>query len=483
VGSTFTLYLPQTYTPPAFAANIDTRAEDPSLPAIAHHATTTNLDVILPAPRGTLPPVIETVTIDDDRSSIQVGDRVLLIVEDDVTFARILVDLAHERKLKAVVALRGATAIALAREFRPGAVTLDIALPDMAGWTILDRLKHDPETRHIPVHIISGDDNRRLGLALGAMTFLEKTLTKDTLSEAFAAIRRSLEPRARRILVISANEDNLRSAVELLDGPDVQVRAAGSGSEALAFTNEEYFDCIVIDLEVPDESAMKVIEDIHRQIGPQLTPCIVYGTRALKEEEYIELRWAARSGLVRFAPTAERLLDETTLMSHRNESGLSEKQRTMLAKLRQTDATLAGRKVLVVDDDLRNIFALTSVLEHHDLEVIHAENGRMGIELLQRTPDVDVVLMDIMMPEMDGYQTMRAIRQISRFRTLPIIALTAKAMKGDRDKCIQAGASDYVTKPVDLEQLFSVMRVWVSNPGQPIPASTTGQSGPAGAGE
>jgi CheY-like chemotaxis protein len=283
--------------------------------------------------------------------------------------------------------------------------------------------------------------------------------------------------RTRKILLVSGDRKTTTDALELLDGPDVEIRTAANGSEALSITGEDYFDCVVVDLQVPGETAMKVIEDIHRRMAPQTVPCVVYGSRALTEEEYIELRWSARSGVVRFAPTTERLLDETTLMSHRNEAALTDQQKEILAKLRERDATLAGKKVLVVDDDLRNIFALTSVLEHHDLEVVHAENGRAGIEQLQRTPDVDVVLMDIMMPEMDGYQTMRAIRKIPRFRTLPIIALTAKAMKGDRDKCIEAGASDYVTKPVDLEQLFSVMRVWVSNPGVTNPAALAGSAG------
>jgi signal transduction histidine kinase/DNA-binding response OmpR family regulator/HAMP domain-containing protein len=465
-GSTFTLYLPQTYSAPAFAPRDEAHDEESMQTAamVATAEATANLDVILPTPRTTAPAVIETVTMDDDRNSIQPGDAVILIVEDDVTFARILVDHAHERHLKALVALRGSTALSLAREFKPGAVTLDIALPDMVGWTILDRLKHDPDTRHIPVHIISGDENRRMGLALGAMTFLEKTITKGSMAETFTVIEHSLETRTPKMLFVSSDEDSIREVLGLLSGPDVEIRTVRTGSEALALTAETYFDCVIVDLQVPDESAMRIVDEIHRQTQPMSMPCVVYGSRALTDEEHIELRWAARSGRVRFAPSLERLLDESTLMSHRNESGLSQPQKEILTKLRQTDATLAGKKVLVVDDDLRNIFALTSVLEHHDLEVVHAENGRMGIEQLQRTPDVDVVLMDIMMPEMDGYQTMRAIRKLPRFKTLPIIALTAKAMKGDRDKCIEAGASDYVTKPVDLEQLFSVMRVWVSNP-------------------
>jgi CheY-like chemotaxis protein len=295
------------------------------------------------------------------------------------------------------------------------------------------------------------------------MTFLEKTTSRDSLADTFRTIEHSIEPRTRKLLLVSSDIDTMHQVLNLLEGPDVEIQTVATGREALGITFSDYLDCVIIDLQVPGDSAMKVIEEIHRQTAPQMVPCIIFGTRPLTEQEDIELRWAARSGAVRYAATPERLLDESTLMSHRDEKGLSDKQREMLTALRQTDSTLAGKKVLVVDDDLRNIFALTSVLEHHDLEVVHAENGRTGIEQLQRTPDVDVVLMDIMMPEMDGYQTMRAIRKIERFRTLPIIALTAKAMKGDRDKCIEAGASDYVTKPVDLEQLFSVMRVWVSS--------------------
>jgi signal transduction histidine kinase/DNA-binding response OmpR family regulator len=461
-GSTFTLYLPQTYSTPAFApVPSEPEAHDME---IAAPEPVANLDVILPTPRTSVPAVIETVTMEDDRNNIHPGDPVLLIVEDDVTFARILLDLAHERNIKALVALRGSTALALAREFHPGAITLDIVLPDVAGWTILDRLKHDPETRHIPVHVISGDENRRRGLALGAMTWLEKTLSQDSLKDAFAAIQHSIVPRRRKLLLVSGSDANTVRATELLKGDDIAIRAAQSGAEAQQILAEERVDCVIIDVQVPEESAMKILEDIQRHASSPVPPCILYGTRPLTEEEHIELRWAARSGGARYAPNPERLLDESTLLSHRNEQLLSDEQKEILRKLRQTDAVLAGKKVLVVDDDLRNIFALTSVLEHHDLQVIHAENGRAGIELLDKTPGVDVVLMDIMMPEMDGYQTMRAIRGIPRFRTLPIIALTAKAMKGDRDKCIEAGASDYVTKPVDLEHLFSVMRVWVANP-------------------
>jgi CheY-like chemotaxis protein len=361
-----------------------------------------------------------------------------------------------------LVALRGSTALSLAKDFKPGAITLDIALPDMAGWTILDQLKHDPATRHIPVHIISGDENRRRGLALGAMTYLEKSLTKDSLAEAFETIHHSVERRVKTLLMVVPQEDRQKQLTELLEGPDIEIRSVPTGAEAMEIIKQNNLDCIVLDAEIRDVRFTHVLDEIHKQAKPHPVPTIVYGTGNLSYEEELELKAATRVGVVKYAQTGERLLDETALLMHRVESALSEIQRQMLQRVRAVDSTLAGKKALVVDDDLRNIFALTSILEHHDLNVIHAENGRAGIDLLKKTPDVDIVLMDIMMPEMDGYETMRAIRQIPQFRSLPIIALTAKAMKGDRDKCIEAGASDYVTKPVDLEQLFSVLRVWVA---------------------
>jgi CheY-like chemotaxis protein len=386
---------------------------------------------------------------------------VLLIVEDDVTFARILVDMAHDRGIRALVALRGATALPLAREFNPGAITLDITLPDMAGWTILDRLKHDPATRHVPVHVITGDEDRRRGLALGAMTYLEKSVTKDALNEAFDTIHRSLQRRLRKLLLVTADNGRLGEWVDCLRGPDVEIVSVASGGEALAVAKDRYLDGIALDCHVEDISAIQLVEEIQAVISPQTPPVVICGPAPGGVDFEGEIRRLARQSTIRHAESLDRLLEETTLFLHRAETGLSDTQREILSALRHNDSTLAGKKVLVVDDDVRNIFALTTVLEQHNLQVVHAENGRAGIEVLLSTRDVDGVLMDIMMPEMDGYETMRAIRQIAEFRALPIIAVTAKAMKGDRAKCIEAGASDYITKPVDLDQLYSVLRVWL----------------------
>ena len=464
VGSTFTLYVPQIY-----ASAMPARMEAPRL------STAARLEIDTPRlaqSEGTLFPdlamtLVEDLVVEDDRNTIQLGDPVLLIIEDDVTFARILVGMAHAKGLKAIVALRGVTALALAREFKPGAVTLDISLPDMVGWTILDRLKHDPLYRHIPVHIISGDENLRRGLALGAMTYLKKAAAQDTLAEAFSKIESSMQKRIKKLLLVLGDSADQQEVEAAIGGADLEISVVFAGGEALAMIGQQYFDGIAVDMSLPDISATRFVEEMHSNVVPQTPPTILFGGNLDGEGNPASL---SQSGVVRYAPSLDHLLDETVLLLHREEAALSQQQRDVLADLRRSDAALAGRKVLVIDDDLRNIFALTSLLEHHDIEVLHAENGRAGIELLMQTPDVDVILMDVMMPEMDGYETTQAIRKIPAFQTLPIIALTAKAMKGDRNKCLEAGASDYVTKPVDLDQLFSVMRVWISRRYENLPS-------------
>jgi len=451
-GSTFTLYLPQTYVAQAGTGKTETRAmsnENPWQTIIIAEAVAVTED------SG------HDIEIDDDRHLIHPGDAVLLIVEDDVTFARILVDLAHDRGIRALVALRGATALPLAREFNPGAITLDITLPDMAGWTILDRLKHDPATRHIPVHVITGDEDRRRGLALGAMTYLEKSVTKDLLNAAFDNIHHSLQRRTKKLLLVAADDNRRTAWIECLNGPDIEIFAVSSAGEALAVTKNRYLDGIALDHVLEGISPFHLVEELQNDVTVQTPPMVICGPVPIGIDMVSEVRRLARQSVVRYAESTERLLEETTFFLHRADADLSESQRELLNSLRRSDSTLAGKKVLVVDDDVRNIFALTTVLEQHNLQVVHAENGRAGIEVLLNTPDVDGVLMDIMMPEMDGYETTRAVRQIAEFRNLPIIAVTAKAMKGDRAKCIEAGASDYITKPVDLEQLFSVLRVWL----------------------
>jgi signal transduction histidine kinase/CheY-like chemotaxis protein len=462
VGSTFTLYLPQTYIAPLQVPKSEALQTTPVMLEQAAVAPAAEVDMILTSPSLTNEELVEDLVIDDDRNMIQPGDSPLLIVEDDITFARILVDMAHDRGLKTLVALRGSTAISLAREYKPGAITLDINLPDTAGWTILDRLKHDPATRHIPVHIISGDEDRRRGLALGAMTYLEKSVTNDSLSEAFATIEHSAVPRIKKLLLVCPDQVEVRAMSHMLAAPDVELIEASTGLEALAVVKQQYLDGIVIHLLTEDPGALDLAEEMQLEISSYAPPLIIFGARMLTAIEELDFSRLSRTSVLKKAHTMEDLLDESVLLLHRDESELSLEQRRILQRLRETDAALIGKTVLVVDDDVRNIFALTSLLEDHKLRVLHAENGHAGIDLLNANPQIDLVLMDIMMPGMDGYETTRAIRQNSHFRSLPIIALTAKAMKGDRAKCLEAGASDYITKPVDLEQLFSVLRVWIS---------------------
>jgi CheY-like chemotaxis protein len=403
----------------------------------------------------------DRVEASDDRHQIESGDRVVLIVEDDPTFAEILLDLAHEKEFKGIIATRGDSALSLARKYTPDAITLDIKLPDRDGWTVLDRLKHDPQTSHIPVHIISGVEQRSRALRLGALTHLQKPLTRTELAAAFDNISDFTQRGVRRLLVVEDDDAQRMGIVDLIGNGDVITTAVPTGAEALGALNAEQFDCMVLDLKLPDMTGFELIEKIQTELGKQDLPIIVYTGKELTEKEETQLRRVADAIIVKEASSPERLLAETALFLHRVEANLPEQKRRMLEQLHRRDPVLAHKKVLIVDDDVRNIFALTSALESHDMDVVHAENGKDALKLLSENADIDVVLMDIMMPEMDGYETTAAIRQIEGFENLPIIALTAKAMKADREKCIQAGASDYISKPLDVDQLLSLLRVWL----------------------
>ncbi len=321
------------------------------------------------------------------------------------------------------------------------------------------------------MHVITGDENRRRGLALGAMTYLEKSVTKDNLTAAFDTIHGSLDRRTRKLLLVSESESRGTDWKAQLGGPDVEISVVTSGGEALAVVQHRYLDGIVIDAALEALRPVQLVEEIQKELGAQTPPVMICGPATRDRNVETEVRNLGRYSVVRYVDSLEHLLEETVLFLHRAEHDLTDAQRDILRNIHRADSRLAGKRVLVVDDDVRNIFALTTVLEQHGLHVVHAENGRAGIEILSQTPDIDGVLMDIMMPEMDGYETMRAIRQIPEFRHLPIIAVTAKAMKGDRAKCIEAGASDYITKPVDLDQLFSVLRVWMIASHQHVPVA------------
>ncbi|MDZ8136756.1 MAG: response regulator [Nostoc sp. DedQUE04] len=463
-GSTFTLYLPkqqekhgQNITTPILEPTTPSRTASTikELPMVENRPTTVDISPsvkVLPSLPHDIP---------DDREIIQPGDRILLIIEDDDKFARILLDMARQQGFKTIVALQSKQGLALAEQFKPNAIMLDIHMPEMDGWTVLDRLKHKPDTRHIPVHILSVDERQQRGLQLGAITYLQKPVSPEALTQVLTEIKGFIERQVRNLLIVEDDPVQAQSIIELIGNGDVQSTAVGTGAEALSILRSHHFDCMVLDLGLPDMSGFALIEQI--KLEPKLLklPIIVYTGKELSRQEETQLRGLAETIIIKNVRSPERLLDETALFLHRVQANLPTPKRQMLEQLHQTDPVLANRKILIVDDDLRNIFALTSFLESYQMQVLFAENGRDGIERLQANPEINIVLMDIMMPEMDGYETTRAIRQQQQFRLLPIIALTAKAMPGDKEKCIEAGASDYITKPVDTEQLLSLLRVWL----------------------
>jgi CheY-like chemotaxis protein len=397
----------------------------------------------------------------DDRLAIQPGDRVLLAIEDDETFGRELLGLARERGFRGVVAQTGMVGLELAKSLGPDAITLDLKLPDMEGWVVLDQLKHDPVTRHIPVHLISALEEERRALECGAIAYLQKTPEREGLEEAMTRIENFLEHRVKRLLVVEDDETQRKAIVELIGNNDVTTTPVDSAEGALAALEAGPYDCIVLDLRLPGMSGVELINKIRERAAWRRTPIIVYTGKDLSRDEEAELSRLAETIIVKDVRSPERLLDETALFLHRVESKLPPQKREMLRRLTETDPALVGRKALLVDDDGRNLFAITTVLEQHSMRVIYADNGREAIEKLSADPEVEIVLMDMMMPEMDGYEAMRRIRAMPKYATLPMIALTAKAMKGDREKCIEAGASDYITKPIDPDQLVSLLRVWL----------------------
>ncbi|MES2764974.1 MAG: HAMP domain-containing protein [Bacteroidota bacterium] len=397
----------------------------------------------------------------DDRNDINPGDGVVLIVEDDQNFAGILMDTAHDKGFKVILALDGESALTAARGYKPSAITLDLMLPDIDGWTVLDRLKMDPETQHIPVHIISAEDSKQVGLKRGAFSYLEKPLTKKALQDAFAKIGDFLQSPSRRLLIVEDDTAEQERMIELIGSDDVDIKAVGTGGEALKLLKKEVFNCIVIDLKLPDMDGLDLIEQIQKNPKHTDVPIIVYTAKDLNKEEEAQLNKMAKSLILKDIKSPVRLLHETSLFLHRVASHMPEEKRDIIKQLYKNDEPLKEKKVLIVDDDVRNIFALTSILERHNMDILTAENGKQAIETLQKNTDVDIVLMDIMMPEMDGYEAMQEIRKLANYKSVPIIALTAKAMKGDREKCVEAGASDYISKPVNTEQLLSLLRVWL----------------------
>ncbi len=447
-GSTFTLYLPIKYVGPS--ASLQAGAAAAATTPMPQHQSGFHI-----APERTVEP------IPDDRMDVQAGDAILLIVEDDPHYARILVDLARDKGFKALLAMRGDDALNLAKQYQPTAVSLDVFLPDMLGWNVLSQLKQNPLTRHIPVQIVSLDEDRQHGLARGAFAFVNKPTSREGIDEALSRIKEFAEPRKKRLLIVEDNAVEQMSIRELLGHDDIEIFNAATGADALNALQENPADCVVLDLRLPDMSGFEVLERMRADSGLADIPVVVFTGRELSAEEDAQLHTMARSIVVKGVELPERLLNETALFLHRVITDLPPEKQHMLERLNSSDEDLVGRTVLLVDDDPRNIFALSSALERRGMNVLTATTGAEAIEIIEETPALAIVLMDIMMPEMDGYQTIERIRQNRAYRRLPIIALTAKAMKGDREKCLQAGASDYLAKPVNTEQLLSALRMWL----------------------
>lgn len=473
VGSTFTLFLPDNHEEAELAEEKATQeaAVSSEIPQAMVHdikpVRTPQQSILASDPEGSrvdeLSPArsAELTRIEDDVNTIAEGDKTLLIIEDDVKFAHILMDMARGRGFKALVALQGDTGLEMARQYLPDAIILDIQLPVMDGWTILGELKSSSVTRHIPVHVITVVDDMKQGLMMGAIAYLKKPSSKDSLDKAFSHIESYMENQLKRLLIVEDDEIQRKAIIELIGHDDVAITAVSTGQEALNELHSQRYDCMVLDLMLTDMTGFELLDQIRDDEYLNDLPIIIYTGKELDSKEELKLRKYAESIIIKDVKSPERLLDETTLFLHRVEANLPEDKRRILQKLHNKETLFEGKKILLVDDDIRNVFALSSVLEGYRMDVTFAENGREALEALEKNPEFDLVLMDMMMPEMDGYEAMTRIRQNPKFDKLPIIALTAKAMKEDRGKCIEAGASDYVKKPIQTDQLLSLMRVWL----------------------
>ena len=441
-GSIFTLDMPLTATLPEVVA--------PASPA----------PTPVPVPKGVAPAEIPVFA--DDRHHVPLG-RSVLVIEDDAEFAGILYEVAHEAGYQCLVSHGAADGLQTASEFLPDAVLLDLRLPDDSGMAVLQKLKANPRTRHIPVHIVSASDRTEVALQLGAIGYVMKPATRDRLQQVFQKLEARLTQKVKRVLLVEDDARQRESVVHLIEDTDVEIVAVESGEEAIALLRDTVFDCMIIDLRLPDMQGHELLQRVAEEDVCAFPPVIVYTGRNLTRAEEDELLKYSRSIIVKGARSPERLLDEVTLFLHRVESELSAERQSMLRTVRSRDRIFEGRRVLLVDDDVRNIFSLTSALEQKGLKVEVGRNGFEAIARLDEVADIDLVLMDIMMPGMDGLEAMRRIRADGRFAKLPIIAITAKAMKDDQEQCLQAGASDYLAKPVDLDRLYSLLRVWMPN--------------------
>ncbi len=425
--------------------------------------------VTLPIKEGSVLPLIADkkegekieIHVKDDREGVSLGTKTLLIIEDDVNFAAILKEQAHDRGFKVLIAEDGETGLHFADYYRPCGIILDIGLPGIDGYAVMERLKNDPELRHIPVHFMSGNEEKLPAMKMGAIGYMMKPVNLEGLKDAFEKIEETISSRLHRLLIVEDDELQRESLEELIAGKDVKISAVGTGKEAFELMKSIDFDCVILDLGLEDMSGYDLLDKIKSDSNISQTPIIIYTGRDLSAEEEIRLKKYAESIIIKGVKSPERLLEESSLFLHRVNSDLPESQKELMSSVNRREDILAGKNILVVDDDMRNIFALSNILEEKDINVIVAKDGIESLEKIRENDNIDLILMDIMMPRMDGYEAMDKIRKLKKRENLPIIALTANAMKGDRSKCIEAGANDYLAKPVDNNKLISMLRVWL----------------------
>ncbi|MBS3935913.1 MAG: response regulator, partial [Sulfuritalea sp.] len=402
----------------------------------------------------------EPVPLADERFPAVAGDKCILIIEDDRNFAKILRDVVRDRGFDALVAADGESGIAMAKRFLPSAIVLDVMLPHIDGWGVMRSLKDNPQTRHIPVHFITCLEDRQKAMAMGAIGFTTKPVNMEQLNEVFRSIEGSLAKSVRKLLIVEDNKNEANSMVALLEESVVDITVAETGKQAIELLASQPFDCLVLDLGLSDMSGFELLEYIQGMAGARRIPVIIHSGRDLSHEDERKLRHYAESIIIKGAKSPERLLNEVTLFLHLVESNLHPSKQRMIRTAIDKEAMLEGKKVLLVDDDMRNIFSLSSVLAEKNMVVIEAENGKEALARLEEHQDLAIILMDIMMPEMDGFTAMREIRKNPRLQKIPIIAMTAKALRGDQEKCMAAGASDYIAKPIEVDKLLSLIRVW-----------------------
>ena len=390
-----------------------------------------------------------------------VREKTVLIIEDDGDFSGVLTDLAADYGLEGHVCSDGESGLEYARHYRPSAIILDIGLPGMDGWQVMEKLKADPRTKDIPVHFLSGKDERKKALELGAIDFLTKPISENDIVKAFSKIEKAIEKNVRRLLVVEDSELQHEGIRELFSEKGVSITAVHTGAEALEVLRSQVHDCMILDLTLPDMNGFELLEKIHGNDEYDSVPVIIYTGKELSRDEEAKLRKYADRIILKTERSSERLLNEASLFLHWLESTMPASPKAAPASVEHRDDVFAGKQLLLVDDDMRNIYALSAQLEDFGFDITIANNGKEAIQALENNPDMDIVLMDIMMPEMDGYEAMSLIRKQSRFQKLPILALTAKAMKDDRAKCLEAGANDYCSKPIDMGKLTSLMRVWL----------------------